>query len=79
MTDRQAPTASQTVAGVTAALDQAEAELKNVRAHLASIDNDSPAVAYCASRSASIVAATVGRVADQLRDLAARQSGSVVS
>lgn len=78
MTDRQAPDASQTVAAATAALDQAEAELRNLRAHLTVVDAGEPAVTFCASRSASIVAGTVGRVADQLRDLAARQSGRTV-
>lgn len=59
----------------TAALDQAEAELARLRAHVSTVAcADHPHDAWPAERSARIVAALTTDVADQLRDLAARQS-----
>lgn len=75
MTDRHALTQTQVAAAATAALDQAEAELTRLRSHVASLAV-SPAAGdvWAAGRSARIVAGIAGGVAEQLRDLAARQS-----
>lgn len=74
MSNREAPTAADVTATVSAALDQAEAELARLRAHLADVPAGEAGVAYCAARSAAIVAGVTGQVADQLRDLAGRES-----
>lgn len=79
MTDRREPTATAVVAAATAALDQAEAELRNLRAHVARINPADPGHAFTAARSAAIIAGITGEVAQRLRDLDARQGLKKVS
>lgn len=80
MTDRHAPTPAETLAAAFTALDQAEAELKNMRSHLtagmwaAMMGQPVAPAAYNLARTALIVASTVGRIAEDTRDMAARES-----
>lgn len=72
---RQPATPLEVALSTTALLNDAEAELARLRTHVAylasgPVEGD----AFGAARSARIVSATVGQVADQLRDLAARSS-----
>jgi hypothetical protein len=72
---RQPSTPLDVAMAATAALDQVEAELATLRAHIADLATaDTPGDARGAARSARIVAALTAGVADQLRDLGARQS-----
>lgn len=72
---RQPATPLEVALEATALLNEAEAELVRLRSHIATLAaGDVPGDAFAASRSARIVSATAGQVADQLRDLAARQS-----
>ena len=76
-TNREPATLTETVIAATAALDQAEAELANLRAHLSVLEMaGTPSATFCASRVAAILSTITGQVATQLRDQAARQSAS---
>lgn len=56
-----------------AALDQAEAELRNLRAHMRCACGE-PSCTYSMSRSAAIIAGIAGTAADKFRELAGWQS-----
>lgn len=72
---RQPATPLEVALSTTALLNEAEAEIVRLRTHIAYLAaGEIPGDAFGAARSARIVAGTTGQVADQLRDLAARQS-----
>lgn len=75
MTDRREATPLEVAMTSLAQLDDAAAELVNLRRHLSSAALDAePGTAFAAARSAAIVAGVAGQVADELRALGARQS-----
>jgi hypothetical protein len=73
MTD---PTGLAVALAATEALNAAELELANLRAHIDAIALDD-VPAWTARRSAGVVAALVDGVAGQLRDLAVRQGSAI--
>lgn len=77
-TNREPATLPETVAAATAAVDQAEAELRNLRAHLSVlVMAGTPSATFCASRVAAIISTTTAQISTQLRDQAARQSATI--